>query len=517
MIQLINMKKNKITGILLFMLISFSCNPDKLDKTNPNQLTPENYFKNAAELTTAVNSVYALVQGNSLVSREYFFVHDLRSDDCASGGGQLETPRNQLLIGAQIADNFVVNEVWNGLYRTILRANTVIASAPNAVDANTPAVQRLAGEAKFLRAWAYTELATMWGDVPLYDKPAVSTTETQPRTPVADVYNFIITDLTEAQAVLPESYNGAELGRATKGAAQMLLARVYLNINDHTKAKAELQKMISSNVYGLMDNYADNFREENEWNKESVFEIGFSSTGDVNWVGDGDDPSWGNQERSTRSQEYSPVGWRNLIPSNSLIAEYESTFKGNPKTDPRRALSFYVIGDTYNNGASTLTNGQVQGNTSSYDGTTTKVSWGKYAVMYKMDPGGYFTSGINHRIMRYADALLMMAECENELGNIPAALGYLNQVRNRPGVQMPPYPNAAYPCANKDQVFTAVVHERRVELAGEQVRNRDLLRWLKNGKITTGPIANFNKLLPVPQAEIDNNDKIDQSNQNPGY
>lgn len=510
------MRLNK--SIICITLVALAaCKPELLDKTNPNQLTPDNYFKNNAELTRATNSIYAMIQGNSLVGREYFFLHDLRSDDVASGGGQLETPRNQILIGAQNSANAVNNEVWNGLYRAILRANTVITNVSSSVDAGTELSNRLVGEAKFLRAWALNELATIYGAVPLYTEVAKVSSETQPRAAIADVYALMEQDLKDAQAALPAQYTGAELGRATSGAASMLLARHYMNLGDFTSAKTELQKMVTSGVYGLVDKYEDNFREENEWNKESVFEIGYASIGDVNWVNDGDDPTWGAQEKSTRTQEYSPVGWRNLIPSNSLIAEFESTAQGDPKTDPRRAFSFYTIGDSYNNGLSVLQDGQVQGNTSIIDGATTKVSWAKYSLMYKEDPGGYKPSGINHRVMRYADAILMMAECENELGDPAAAVTLLNQVRNRPDVAMPPYPTARFPCSNKQEVFQAIVHERRVELAGEQVRYRDIVRWKANNQATIDPIPNFKALMPIPQSEIDNNDKIADSDQNPGY
>jgi hypothetical protein len=516
------MNRNKIFvfsafAVLAVTVVPVSCKREALDKTNPSALTPANYFKNAGELIRGVNSIYAILQGNGLVGREYFFLHDLRSDDVASGGGQLETPRNQILIGAQNPANGVINEVWNGLYRAILRANTVINNAPGATDAESELTKRLVGEAQFLRAWSYMELVTLWGGVPIYTTVATSSADTKPRATEAEVYALIAEDLTAAQLVLPLSYGSSELGRATKGAAQMLLARAYMNQGDYTNARTELQEMISSNVYRLTPDYNDNFREENEWNSESVFEIGYSTTGDVNWAGDGDDPSWGAQERSTRTQEYSPVGWRNLIPSNSVIAEFESTAKGDAKTDPRRAYSFHITGDKFNNGTETLTDGMVQGNTSILEGATTKVSWAKYSLLYKENPGGYKPSGINHRVMRYADALLMMAECENELNNIDAAVDYLNRVRTRGNVQMPPYPTTNYPVSTKDQVFAAIVHERRVELAGEQVRNRDILRWRKNGKITIDPVTGFKPLLPIPQAEIDNNDKINQADQNPGY
>jgi hypothetical protein len=82
---------------------------------------------------------------------------------------------------------------------------------------------------------------------------------------------------------------------------------------------------------------------------------------------------------------------------------------------------------------------------------------------------------------------------------------------------MPPYPTTRFPVRNKEEVFAAIVHERRVELAGEQVRNRDILRWRKNNKVTITPVAGFKELLPIPQAEIDINDQMSQSDQNPGY
>lgn len=508
---------SKIFILLSCFFFTFSCKEEDLDKTNPNQLTSTSYFKNTSEITKGVNSIYALIQGNGLVGREYFFLHDLRSDDAASGGGQLETPRNQVLSGALNPANAVVGQVWNGLYHAIFRANVVIENSAALTEPPTELSKRLVGEARFLRAWCYMELVTLWGGVPVYSTVPKSLTESAPRSTEAGVYALIIADLKAAQMDLPLKYTGAELGRATKGAAQMLLARAYLNQNDYASAKTELQSMITSGVYKLRDNYYDNFSEETEWNDESVFEIGFGSEGDVNWMGDGDDPNWGAQEKSTRAQEYSPVGWRNVIPSNSLIAEFESTAKGDAKTDPRRSFSFITLGETYGGGGFTLKDAQVQGNTSVIDGVTTKVSWLKYTLLYKEDPGGYKTSGINQRIMRYADALLMMAECENEVGTPVAAISYLNQVRTRPSVAMPPYPTSQYLVANKPQIFEAIVHERRVELGGEQVRNRDILRWRKNNKITIDPISGFKPLLPIPQDEIDNNDKIEQKDQNPGY
>jgi hypothetical protein len=125
------------------------------------------------------------------------------------------------------------------------------------------------------------------------------------------------------------------------------------------------------------------------------------------------------------------------------------------------------------------------------------------------------------RLMRYSEVLLMMAECEIETGNLAGAVALMNQVRARASVAMPPYPTAKFPTGTKDQVFAALVHEKSVELGGEWVRNRDLLRWRSQNKLTREPFSYFQRnkheLLPIPQQEIDNNSRVEQKDQNPGY
>ena len=172
-------------------------------------------------------------------------------------------------------------------------------------------------------------------------------------------------------------------------------------------------------------------------------------------------------EVTFRGQEYGPNAWRNVIPSVSLLDEYEKTANGDPKDDPRYTESFYFIGDTYFNNTRTITDMQ---------GNNPKISWKKYQRIYKAADEEQ-RSGINMRIMRYTEVLLNLAECENALGNDAEAIDLMNEVRSRPGIEMPPYPTAKYPANTPAEVFRAIVHERRVELAGEQVRNRDLLRW----------------------------------------
>jgi hypothetical protein len=513
------MKRHYILTGSLLLSLAIGCSDEDLKQLNPNAVTTDSYFKTDPQIRSATNGIYAAIQSTNLVAREWFFFHDLRSDDVAAGGGQLETPRNQLLTGAYDTGNSVVGAVWTGAYRVVHRANVVIDNAGTSTSLTPAVATQAVGEAKFLRAWAYFELVSVWGGVPLYKTYVTSLAGAAPRSPEADVYAFIIADLKAAQDALPATYDAANQGRATKGAAQMLLAKVYMQQGDYTNAKVELQKVISSGLYQLVDEYSDNFLEETEFNKESIWEINFlASGGTFNWNGDADGAAAG--EETVRTQEYSGVGWRNIIPSNGLLAEFEKTAKGDTKADPRYAKSFYSTGDKFNNDKDVLTDAAQNGNTSLVDGKPQKVSWRKYSLMYKTN-NSFLTGGINQRIMRYAETLLAMAECENEAGNSASAVNYLNQVRSRPSVAMPAYPTATYPVSTKEQVLAAIIHERRVEFGGEEIRNRDILRWRKQGKLKTEPFAYFQKgkteLLPIPQQEVDNNQNVGVKNQNPGY
>jgi starch-binding outer membrane protein, SusD/RagB family len=513
------MKKILILTVLGTFAFCISCKEDSLDKVNPNEFSTETFYKNGTQIVGAVNSVYASLQSLDLVCREYFFVHDLRSDDCASGGGQLETPRNQLLTGVHDPSNSLLTSVWRGWYRVIHQANQVIENAPKASENVTDELKnRVVGEAKFLRAWAYFDLVVLFGGVPLMETYAKVIGEDKPRATADQVYDLVISDLQAAVSSLPlkSAYSASDIGRANKQAAQAMLARVYMQRGNYADAKPLLLDIVNSGEFtGWKNiNYIENFREENEFNAESLFEVAFSyDFGGSSW----DNTGQGTQTEVTfRGQEYGPTAWRNVIPSVSLLDEYEKVAKGDIKDDPRYKESFYFIGDTYFNGTKTITNMQ---------GNDPKISWKKYQRIYKAADEEQ-RSGINMRIIRYTEVLLNLAECENALGNDGNAIGYLNEVRSRVGVQMPPYPTVNYPVNNPTEVFKAIVHERRVELAGEQIRNRDLLRWRGLGKVgASKPIpepfgyftASKHELAPIPQQEINNNSVLTQADQNPGY
>jgi starch-binding outer membrane protein, SusD/RagB family len=502
---------------IAFVSIVTSCSEDLLDTKNPSQITNDAFYTTLDQIGTSVNAIYGALQGNQMVGREYFFVHDLRGDEMKAGGGQLEVPRAQLLNGSHTYTNAVMTDVWKGLFTIVFRANIVIASGTALKETVTdPLLDRYIAEATFLRGFGYYTLGNLWGGVPLYDHPATSFADAMPRSTQAETFDFALADANAAAAVLPATYASSDLGRATKGAALMLAGKLYLSKGDYASAKNALEGVKNLGIYSLVPNYFDNFKEETEYNSESVFEVGFLDTGygwDASANGAGND-SW------VRSQEYSAVGWANLIPSDKLIAAYEDG-------DSRLTDSFWFPGDTYANGTATLTT--IAGdNTTLYEGDQLKIRWKKYSVMYKTDPGGFNVNvGINYRLWRYADVLLLLAECENEVGTAANAISYLNEIRNRASVSMPNYGTAGmdaagFPVSSKDQIFKAIQHERFIEFAGEEIRNIDILRWRANGKITgTDPISYFQagkyELLPIPQDEFNTNPALTPEAQNPGY
>ena len=490
------------------------CNKD-LEVTDQNNPTVVSYFKTATELQNGVNAIYSTLRAAELVSREWFFTHDMRGGECAAGGAQLEAPRAELLTQPQPnPGNSVMSDVWGGCYTMINRANVVLSKAPDITD--NPALRdRLIGETQFLRAWAYYELVSQWGDVPIYTVPVNSPTGYLAKSPAADVYALIISDLTAAVAALPASYGPSDNGRATSGAANALLGRVQMQKGDYAAAKAALLQVYGK--YSLTAEYNWNFDGDvntdngvpvtagHEFNSESIFEVVF-----VEKAGSGLNFNWGyNGEGSTsplatvRCQEYG-ITWGNVIPSNQFLDEFEAG-------DPRYGFTIYEEGDQILTGMPnpntplTLKASDINMAASIRNGVTKKRFFRKYNI-YEWVNSGSHSGGINQRIIRYADVLLMLAECEAELGNISQAAAYINEVRARPSVNMPPVNPATH-----DAAIKAIMHERRVELGAEEIASIDILRWRAKGyypSIATDPKPGQAATLPIPISETSSNPLI---------
>ena len=507
-----NIKKIVFVGSMTLVVV-LACEK-KLNVLDTNSPTQESYFKTAVELEKGVNGIYTILRSTPLLGRSWHYLHSMRGAEVAAGGSQLEQPNRELLDQpSPQAGNAAITDNWNATYQMINRANLVLSKGPGVTD-NVTLRDRLIGEAKFLRAWAYFELVSQFGDVPLYTEPVSSSTGFKGKEPAANIYAQIINDLTDAAAKLPPSFSGADLGRATKGAANALLGRVNLQKGDYNAAKTALLAVYNSNLYDLVPfqwNFDGDIRSNNvtpaetghEFNKESVFEVAFVDKGDNAFAWGGENTSATAAGSTMRAQDWGTV-WGNVIPSNRILDEFETN-------DPRYKWTFWEPGDLVRTKAGTLpgvaiTPAEMNVDSSIKKGVKIKRVYRKYSLNDWVAVSGIIPSGLNYRLIRYADVLLMLAECEAEVGTPAQAAFYINKVRQRQGVNMPPVSPV-----DKNDALKAVIHERAVELAGENIDNIDILRWRKKAyfpSLRPDPRPGQVEFFPIPLAETSTNPLI---------
>jgi hypothetical protein len=407
--------------------------------------------------------------------------------------------------------------IWNDNYVGIFRSNQVIANVP-AIEMNEPMKQRLLGEAKFLRALFYFHLTTLWGNVPLMltpsipqDKPGTSTQQ--------EVWAQIETDLTEAVASLPTSYtNPSDLGRATKGSAQALLAKAYMQQQEYAQALTPLEWLVEGegkNIYDLMPNFRDNFLTTSENNRESVFEWQFQLNPSENHD---DDASPNEPDRlnygTSIAQFFGPpgVGWSDGEANRWVVNEFLKEETTGGARDPRLEASLLFDSTDVRGPAFTMIYGQTF---SHRYGTANKRVWfRKFQNDHWKEFEGY-NSPNNWRYIRYADVLLMYAEALNAEGRTAEAYPYVDRVRERAG--LPPLSDVM-PGLGEPQFLEQLKHERVTELVGEGHRWNDLVRWGDVGPelVPRDPaFATFDvgkdELLPIPQQDIDINPALEQN------
>ncbi len=539
-----------IPALAFSALVINSCNEDKLALVNPNDLSPETYFTTDAQVQSAVNSIYGSLQTTSLYNRHMWFGLDLMSHE-ATGNSALEADKRVYLDFTFDATHGPIGGFWESCYRGINKANFVINNADKIAlipESETPQARKdkFIGEAKFMRALYYFMLTNRYGDIPIYTAVPADN-QGLPRSPKADVWALIETDLLDAAAkCLPKSEE--EAGRATSGAAWGLLGKARLYQGKYQLALDALNNVTG---YELEDVYFDNFREESENGVESLFEVQFNIEAGYSAQWNGDRTDAGLNEATFRGQEYGFLNWFNCYPSDNLTAEYETAAENGDKVDPRLGYTIYQNGDTYF-GGNVVAIDPVDVTIDGVTESVTRQAWKKYEPYYKQISVVNNVTGINMKVLRYADVLLMKAECEaNRPGGVLAtAVAYMNEVRARADVDLPFYGtaamNAIYPVDNIANFMKALEHERKVELAGEQVRFDDLLRWGRldafiaqliedpaidpawdgnndgswlpineqDGIIYSSP---KNHLWPIPQPEIDQNINIEPADQNPGF
>ena len=485
-----------------------------LDIVNPNQVTTESFWKTADDALAGVNSIYSTTHRGG-ISRWMFFEYIIRSDE-----GRSQSPATDIVNNM---DQFLITDynygnaygVWNDNYIGINRANQVIDNVPN-IQMDATLRNRYLGEAKFLRAMYYYHLVTLWGNVPLVLQTSVVGDKPNSAT-IAQVWAQIEKDLTEAAAILPNTYAAADLGRATKGAAYALLARAQMQQHKYTEALTPLQWLVEGDgksVYSLMPNYRDNFLITTENNRESVFEWQFQiNTAETT----DDDTETPNQNYGTSIAQFfapSGIGWSDGEAQRWPTREfYEKTTTG--ARDPRLEASFLFDSTNVKGPDSTLIYGQTF--TQRYGRDNKRVWFRKLLNDHWKNEEGY-RSPNNWRYIRYADVLLMYAEALNATGKTTQAYTYVDQVRRRAGL---PTLTTARPGLTQNQFLAQLKHERVTELAGEGWRWNDLARWGDLGPELATRDAAFStfvkgksELLPIPQQDRDLNPNLLQ---NPNY
>lgn len=437
-----------------------NCKKDYLSLQPTDTQNGINFFKTKSQFIQATNGAYAPLQG--LYNGSFWAMAEMRSDntsyeydpDDRSGTGNEEIDEFR-----ELNNNGIVESFFNACYIGIGRCNVILERLPAAkLDAGVS--DTIAGQASFLRAFNYFNIVRMFGDAPLVLTEAQSVADAfkvATKSPVAKIYTQIIADAQTAIAKLPVKYTATgDKGRVTKGTAETMLAEVYMTQKKFDLAIPLLRAVISSGVYSLNADYADNFDIHKENGSESIFEIQYiegpnglgSDFVDTFIPWDYYDTDITGHDIANGAQN----GWN--IPTQDLVNAYE-------EGDKRRDASLTdFTSDEYG-----------------IDLPFIK----KYQSIASV-PG---ITGNNFPVYRYADVYLMLAECLNEQGFAAGgdAFKYLNLVRQRAGLE-PKSMGNANPDLNvtsQDGFRAAIAHERQVELAFENHRWFDLLR---TGKAT---------------------------------
>jgi hypothetical protein len=499
-----------------------ACNDEKfLTETPIDFVGPGNFYNNAADALAAVNGAYAGLENTS--GTNYYgglFVMLVEYPT------EMQTPYLSAGNERSLVDNYTftpshnyIYQSWLGAYSIINRANGVIARVP-AISMDATLRNRIVGEAKFLRALNYFNLVRLFGGVPLETVETTSLDSLQkPRATTSDVYALIVQDLQDAIKVLPRAstYGSSDVGRASRGAAKTLLAKVFIQRAgagggtpaDYQSALTLLQDVDATEGYSLLANFGDLFDMKHEVNAEVIFDIQCTRI-----TGAGCHVS---NQVAPRSSNYGSSQ------NGSFTAEqpfYDEFVTADKRRDKTWQLTFV------NKSNAVVAWDPTQSASKTYGADT--------PYMHKfLDSLSTTDDEANYIILRYADNLLMEAEAINEIsGPTAAAYAPLNAVRARAGLP------AMLPGLSKPAFKDSVFHERRLELAMEgpngffdSQRNWDWAKARVAASMALGKANAFKnskypkaqtdivdkfKLMPIPQRAIDLNPQL-VGKQNPGW
>lgn len=470
----------RILLLVALTFLGFGC-ADFVNLTPQDIIPVSGFYKTEADIQGSLTGAYGAMRA---VYNNYYQFTELPSDNTRTISAS-EVANGQFDKLTWLTSFNTLANGWNNAYTVIAAANVTLAHADEVKYANPATKTQLVGEAKFIRALMYFNLVRFFGDVSLVLTEI--TTQDQAfglaRNPATEVYSQIEKDLADAETALPATYTGANVGRATSGAAKALLGKVLLQEKKWPQAETKLAEVVTGTKYQLLTDLTKVFGLGNDNNAEIVFACQYLSTGN----GEGNSFSYGFAP--------STANLTSVAAANTNIGTLD-LFNAFETGDLRKTAYIGVDGT---------------GNTANY--------WARKFI--------YNVQSVNEGdndwpIIRYADVLLMYAEALNNNGKTTLALDQINAVRKRAGL-------AAKTGLTAADTQLAIEQERRVELCFEGHRWHDLIRWGKaistmvafKAKYTATDAANGNMtpdsyrtLFPVPQTEVLLNPKLGQ---NPGY
>lgn len=484
------MKKIYISMFVLSAYFVSGCSSDYLDVDQTESISTKDIalFNNDEGAATFVTAIYSKFLDWNMTSFSWIGLSSIASDDADKGSSPGDTGSDKDVMDALTynASSPSTSEIFAANYEGINRCNQALSIIPQLDKANPALRNRLLGEAKFLRAFMYFTLVKTYGGVPIVDHlPNPSSDEDRimqlTRKTSAEVYTLIESDLNDAIAALPNKseYAASEKGRASKGAAYALLAKVNLYQENWQKVVDNCNLITG---YSIVSNYASMFRLAGENDSESIFEI----------QGTGSTPAKGIQGYSATqgARGAGGWGWGFNTPSQSLVNAYEAG-------DLRKDATIIFAGTTL------------------YDGRVVPTTVENPRYNYKAYSSA-FTDGwetdVNIKYLRYAEVILMKAEALNELNQTSDAIPLLNQIRSRAGL-------GNTTAVSQADVRIAIWKERRVEMAFEHDRFFDLVRtgqaaaaFAIDGKTF---VTGKHEVFPLPQSFITQANGL--STQNLGY
>jgi starch-binding outer membrane protein, SusD/RagB family len=487
-----------VTAVAAIMTVT-GCKKDFLDRAPQGQYTAETYPYpgGSGPYDTYLFGVYSELRSFNVHSQSFIAATSIRSDDADKGstpadGGAAALTMDNFPVSP---DNGYANTLWTGYFTLISKANIALDQIRNNKDivATPEAKVQSEAEARFLRAYAYFNLVRFFGRVPIIDSAFTNAASQSnvPQSSATAVYGFIENDLQFAAGSLPPNWDVKFVGRATKGAANGLLAKVYLTQKKWALAMSTANLVITSGQYDLTTPYDKIFREEGENSKESVFEVQATATPAIP-VNNGVQYA---QIQGVRGAGAWDIGWGWNTPSDQLEAAYETG-------DPRKNRTIMYTS------TATTTYQTLYGENIPVGLPNPRYNNKVYTnPALRASIGNRFGYWMNVRLLRYADVVLMYAEAANELNNTTEALAKLEMVRARARAGN----NAILPpVTTTDQALLrdAIRKERRIELAMEHERFWDIVRWgIAQSVLHAAGKTNFNEtrdvLLPIPQTQID--------------